>query len=185
MLDLPDDPRRRAPSVGFARLVWLLLFGASLAGLTLAIWSLSDGMRAVMEIGGSCGDDPTYGFYQPCPDGVASSIMLGVFGGLFAAGVSVLAAWRARVPQLGLLAWPALFGVLGWNFLDFGVRATVSSDGGVPPGDSGLLICGVVFEAMAIIPVLVVLYFATIGRTHIIHLRGRTAAVSQPVSLVK
>lgn len=185
MLDLPDGHRRRrGPAVGVARFVWLLIFGGSLAALSLAIWSLSDGMRSVMEIGGSCGDDPTYGFYQPCPDGVAQAIMLGVFGGLVSAGVSVLAAWRGRVPQLGILAWPAMFAVLGWNFLDFG-RGTVSADGLVIPADSGLIICGLLFEAMAIIPVLVVLYFATIGRRHIIDLRGRSSVASQPVSLVK
>ena len=181
-------PIRAAPTNGLRRLCWSALYGGCLAGLVLAIVAVSQGMRAVLEIGGSCGDDGTYGLVVPCPDGVAESLMGGIFGGIIAAAVCILAAWRAGLPQLSILAWPLLFGLLGWNFLEFGLSGFAGVGESATGGDSGLVICGVVFEAMALIPTLGLLYYAvvrSIQRRRPDSLRGRTAVANAPVSMVK
>jgi hypothetical protein len=78
-------------------------------------------------------------------------MLLGIFGGMgFAVlasvgGLAVGGTWAATP----ILAWSALFGVLGWNFLDYGVLS--------PPGGSidwGWAVCGVLFWGMAGFPLL-------------------------------
>jgi hypothetical protein len=61
---------------------------------------------------------------------------------------------------LGLLAWPALFGALGWNFLDYGLDASGDNNTG---GSAGWIICAVVFGLMAIVPLLIGWKAALIG----------------------
>ena len=120
------------------------------AGLTL----LFDGMRAVMEVGGSCGSGGPYEIRQPCPDGVGL-MFVGVFGGLIGVGLVVAGTFRGG-PKLYALAWPALFVSLGWNFLEFGIDP--------PPPNEGLvwgwLVCAVLFIAMGGIPLLFLLWNA-------------------------
>jgi hypothetical protein len=120
------------------------------AGLTLVF----DGMRAVMEVGGSCGSGGPYEIRQPCPDGVGL-IFAGVFGGLIGVGFVVAGTFRGG-PKLYTLAWPALFVSLGWNFLEFGIDP--------PPPNEGLvwgwLVCAVLFIAMGGIPLLFLLWNA-------------------------
>jgi hypothetical protein len=62
-----------------------------------------------------------------------------------ASGVAITLA----APTLILPMWVALFGSLGWNFLEYAFKG----DGGVVVG---WLVCGVMFEAMAL-PALAVL----------------------------
>jgi hypothetical protein len=65
------------------------------------------------------------------------------FGGLgIYAGARIGGGWAA----LPLLAWPALFGSLGWNFLEYGLTA---EEGGVV---WGWVIPGVIFVVMAVVP---------------------------------
>ncbi len=128
------------------------LYLVGVAGLAMAITLVFLGMRSVMGVGGSCAEGGPYVIGRPCPDGVTPAMLLGSFGGLGAAG---LAAWKGSSLGGGFgrvvgLAWPALFGSLGWNFLEFGLRPSPESTG----PDIGWLICGVAFEAMAL-PVLV------------------------------
>ena len=109
-------------------------------------------MRAVMDVGGMCAEGGPYVIETTCPEGTSLATLLGILGGLAALG---LAAWKGAAIGEGavavlFLAWPALFGVLGLNFLQYGFD---------PPGDDpgwawGWLICGIVFEAMAFGPLL-------------------------------
>lgn len=143
-----DDPRgRSAPS-----LADVLLYLLGVAGIAAGITLLFLGMRAVMDIGGFCAEGGPYVIETQCPEGAAAATLIGIFGGL--AGL-FLALWKGmaigeRAVGVLFLAWPALFGVLGLNFLVYGFD---------PPGDEagwawGWLICGVVFWVMAFGPLL-------------------------------
>jgi hypothetical protein len=124
------------------------------------------GMRAVMDIGGACAEGGPYVPARPCPEGTFPAMFIGIpawFAGtglLVAGGASLGGRWSAGP----ILAWSGLFGALGWNFLEF------AFDDGGP--EWGWLICGIVFEAMAIVPLLVLL---PIGRIS----PGRAAALER------
>lgn len=124
---------------------WVLTFMGAL-GVAAALTGLFYGMRSVMEIGGSCASGNTpFEIARPCPDGVGGVMVGSIFGGLIFLGIYALSTIG---PNLTLLAWPALFLSLGWNFLEYGVNPP-TDDGGVVVG---WLICGVVFVAMGGIP---------------------------------
>jgi Short C-terminal domain len=122
-------------------------------GLAACVTVIFLSMRAVMDIGGACASGGPYVPAQSCPEGVAALMtigMLGIFGfgglGLWA-GAQLGGGWAG----LPLLAWPALFLSLGWNFIEYGVR---------PPGDApgpelGWLVCGVAFVAIGAVPLLI------------------------------
>lgn len=123
-----------------------------LAGIAAGITLVWRGMRAVMDIGGACGSGNTsLRLVQECPEGLGSSMMLGIFLGLAGLGLHVATAPRGG-PRPWLLAWPALFLSLGWNFLDYGFNPP-DGDGAV----AGWLIPGVIFMLMGGVPLLVVL----------------------------
>ncbi|MFL5518988.1 MAG: SHOCT domain-containing protein, partial [Gemmatimonadales bacterium] len=116
-------------------------------GITIALVWLYETMRAVMAIGGSCAEGGPYVVAVPCPHGTAITTLGAIFGGL--AMVLVYTAFGLRAgPRVTLLLWSALFLSLGWNFLDFGLRASDSS------AATGWLICAVVFALMGGGPVL-------------------------------
>jgi hypothetical protein len=124
------------------------------AGLAACLTMVFLSMRAVMDVGGSCSEGGPYVIAQSCPGGSTAALLLGVFGGLgfgFLAtvGGSALGGVWAATP---VLAWAALFGSLGWNFMQYGVFAP--TDGEIA---WGWAICGVMFWAMAAIPLLGVL----------------------------
>ncbi len=134
------------------RILDLGLFLVGVAGMATAITLMFLGMRAVMEIGGSCAEGGPYVSARACPDGATPALLLGIVGGIAATG---LAAWKGAAlggafASVWILGWPALFGSLGWNFLEFGLGLHAYPDGSNPGGDLSLVICGVVFEAMAI-----------------------------------
>jgi hypothetical protein len=128
------------------------LYLLGVAGIAAGITLLFLGMRAVMDVGGFCAEGGAYEIRQHCPEGATSATLLGIFGGLAS---FFLAAWKGAAVGEGalsalFLAWPALFGALGFNFLQYGLD---------PPGDDpglawGWLLCGVLFEAMAFGPLL-------------------------------
>src|SRR5262245_1135710 len=98
-----------------------------------------------MAVGGSCGSGGSYEIATPCPTG-AWMAPVGIFVGL--AGLALYLWWRPRSgPQWVFLAWPALFGSLGVQFL----RAAAADSGAY-----GFWLCGVVFLVMAAAPVLLV-----------------------------
>ncbi len=128
----------------------VVLYLVGVAGLAAGLTLLFLGMRAVMDVGGMCADGGPYVSAQACPTGTPLVMMLAIFGGLASAGLAGYKGAALGPGYAGIVtfAWPALFGSLGWNFLQYGVT---------PPGDSpgpaiDWLVCGVVFEAMAIGP---------------------------------
>lgn len=145
----PTTVPRTAPPLG-PTIAYLLGIAGLAAGVTLVFI----GMRAVLDVGGFCAEGGPYVIETPCPEGVALLMPLGIVGGLVAALVAGGAGARLGGPWAGvvLLAWPALFGALGWNFLEYGFN---------PPGDDpgwawGWIVCGVVFWAMAFGPLVIV-----------------------------
>ena len=128
-----------------------------LAGTVAALTSVFYCMRAVMAVGGVCASGNTgYAIRVECPTGVAGLMVGSIFLGL---GFLALYAISAVGPNLTLLAWPALFLSLGWNFLEFGLD---------PPGPSsvaaGWLVCAVVFFAMGAIPLVIGISALVMGR---------------------
>jgi hypothetical protein len=118
----------------------LVAVTAGLVAASLTVLFLA--MRAVMEIGGTCGSivgpDETI---RPCPGKVVGLLPGAIWGGLIFTGLYVLVASRYKVPSLVSLAWPALFLSLGYNFFDYGIH-----------GQSGFVACGVVFVLMGAVP---------------------------------
>lgn len=128
--------------------VGLYLLGV--AGLAACLTLLFLGMRAVMDVGGYCAEGGPYVIETQCPDGVDVLLPLAIFGGL---GSVALVSWKGAVigrvyAGLVLLAWPALFISLGWNFLEYAIWPP-GPDGGIV---WGWLIPGVIFEVMGAVP---------------------------------
>jgi hypothetical protein len=125
------------------------------AGLAFCIALLFLGMRAVLDIGGSCASGGPNVIRQPCPDGVPFAVVGGVFGLFLFGTLTAVGGASVGGPYTGLVfaAWPALFLSLAWNFLEYGIRPP-GSDGGV---DAGWLICGVVFVVIGVGPLLAML----------------------------
>ena len=118
----------------------LLVASVVLLGITLAWAFLS--MRVVMEVGGSCADGGPYVSAQPCPSG-AGFIGLAIPLMLIAAFAGSFAGASLPAPNLLVPMWLFLFGSLGWNFLDSGFTSVGGAAG-------GWIVCGVVFELMAL-----------------------------------
>jgi hypothetical protein len=149
--------RSEAPSAGFGRdAVWTFVGLAGASGCLTILW-LS--MRAVMDIGGTCASGGPFEIARPCPKGVAGLVPLSILGGLVFFGLYLFKN-RLGGPNLAILAWPALFLSLGWNFLQFGLD---------PPGDQGVvggwIFCGIVFVLMGAGPLVPVLSGRGIRRT--------------------
>lgn len=106
-------------------------------------------MRAVMDIGGACAEGGPYVSAQPCPDAASVLLSLGIPVMMVASFVGTAAAVGRGAPNLLVPMWAFLFGSLGWNFLEYGAF----TDGIV----WGWLLCGVLFEAMALPAFLVML----------------------------
>ena len=138
------DAPARAP--GYKSLATLY---ACVLLVALALTWIYLSMRAVMDIGGACAEGGPYVSAQPCPDAAAALLSLGVPLMMIAAFAGTAAAVAHGAPNLIVPMWGFLFGSLGWNFLEYGVF----TDGIV----WGWLLCGVVFELMAIPAFLVML----------------------------
>jgi len=118
----------------------------TLMALTLT-WTYL-GMRSVMDIGGTCAQGGPYEIAQPCPNGSwMIAVAIPVLVVVSMAGSAVATSLSA--PGLLMPMWGLLFGSLGWNFLDYGAFS----------GDIvwGWLVCGVIFELMALPVVFLVL----------------------------
>jgi hypothetical protein len=134
--------RRRPPADG-------ALYLLGVAGLAFSIALLWLGMRAVMGVGGFCAEGGPFVIETPCPPG--AELMFLAFPLGFASGGLML--WKGfslggAYGLLPLLAWPALFLSLGWNFLEFGLQAS----GGLA---LGWLVPGVMFVLMGGVPLLI------------------------------
>ena len=119
------------------------------AAVVACLTVLFNCMQAVMEIGGSCASGGPYEIARPCPKGVGWMTPVSIFVGLAALGWMI--AWNHGLsgPKWALLAWPALFLSLGYNFWDYGLDA---------PGEQGAvagwIVCGVLFGLMGGLPLL-------------------------------
>jgi hypothetical protein len=119
-------------------------FAASLACVYIA-------MRDVMTSnGGFCASGGPYEISpgQECQSGQIWLLMGGVFVGLAFAALLVGASGRWggwRLSGVGLLLWAALFGALGWNFIDLGLDPPPNINGA-----TGWLFAGAVFWMMAL-----------------------------------
>lgn len=157
----------------------LVLFAVGVAGLAMSLTLVFQAMRAVMDVGGFCAEGGPYVIETHCPEGVPLVLIGGIFG-LF--GFGGLMAWKGSViggpyGALVLLAWPALFLSLGWNFLEYALRP--------PEGDGivwGWLIPGVLFILMGGLPLLAILPFGNSGPAGNVRERvaGRVAPRPRP-----
>jgi hypothetical protein len=134
----------------------VVLLAVGLGGLATGITLVFLGMRSVLDVGGACASGGPYVPAQPCPEGAVPALFLGVIGGLGFGALALASAGRigGAWPGVVIIAgWSGLFASLGWNFLDYGLVNP-------PEGGTviwGWLIPGLVFEAMAIAPVLIAL----------------------------
>ncbi|MHB8893218.1 MAG: SHOCT domain-containing protein [Candidatus Limnocylindrales bacterium] len=166
------EASRRDPALGDV-LKAALGFGGLAMCLTLEFL----GMRAVMDVGGSCADGGPYVSAQSCPDAAVAAVPLGIFGLLLFGAIAMVYGSRlggiwGAVPFLG---WTALFGSLGWNFLDYGLFN--------PPPEFGVewgwIFCGVTFEVMAFGPLLLAIPGIRAARRS----RGGPAVMVRPVPM--
>ncbi len=133
--------------VTIGRVVWKgAQAGAALAVFVVGLTWLNLVASSVMAVGGSCGSGGPYEIARPCPGG-AWMAPAGIFVGLL--GVAVYAFTRpSGSPSLLGLAWPALFGSLGIQFL----RAAAEEHDAW-----GFWLCGVLFLLMAVAPLAILL----------------------------
>jgi len=139
-VDLPVTPRRSLRAPAFLVLSVLVLAVC----ITWAFFA----MRAVMEVGGSCADGGPYVSAQPCPAG-AGLIAIAIPVMIITAMAGSAAAISVQAPNLLIPMWGFLFGSLGWNFLEAGITG--------PHLDWSSIVCGVVFELMALPAILGIL----------------------------
>jgi hypothetical protein len=113
---------------------------------TMSITLLFLGMRAVMDVGGACADGGPFVSAQPCPTGVPLALIGGMFGLFGAAGLIVWFGSRLGKAAASIVAfgWPALFLVLGFNFMDYAVHPPDTE----PTPVWGWLIPGIIFWVM-------------------------------------
>lgn len=134
-------------SVAMGRIVWRgTQAGLALTLAVLGLTWLNRVTASVLTVGGSCGSGGAYEIATPCPSG-AWMAPVGLFVGLVGLGFYLLRR-PAGSPQLLILAWPALFGSLGVQFL----RAATAESGAY-----GFWLCGIVFLVMAAAPLLLVM----------------------------
>lgn len=129
--------------VDFVTLRRIVLMALGLAVVSAGLTLVFLGMRAVMDVGGTCASGGPYAVTTPCPEGVVGLIPLGILSGLAGLFLYTVNAWKLPGPRLTFLAWSALFLSLGWNFWEYGLN-------GGPVW--GWIICGVVFVLMGAIP---------------------------------
>ena len=135
------------------RVVAVYLVAAACLAASITILFLS--MRAVLNVGGFCAEGGPYEVAVHCPEGVVLLTPLGFIGGMasafvvFAAGDAIGGGFGA----LAMLAWPAVFISLGWNFLENGIA---------PPPEAGgpvisWIVCGIIFWIMGGAPLVAAL----------------------------
>lgn len=122
----------------FGSPIWRVL-GSAISWLlfTFCFALLYMGSTIVMGLGGYCASGGPYVIETECPDAVAVTVPLSIFGGLAAVALGVYFTRGFGVPLVSW-AWPILFVGLGAAFL-------ISS---VQPGGITFLIIGLLFVVM-------------------------------------
>lgn len=122
--------------------------GVAAAGYIAFLTCIYTGMRDVMRTsGGFCANGGPYVIAHQCSSGDVRLVVFGILGILVCGAVFAAATgWLdGSVLGSGLAMWTALFGALGWNFIDLGLS---------PPhgmhGSGGWIVSGVVFWLMAL-----------------------------------
>lgn len=105
------------------------------------------GAITVMGLGGYCASGGAYVIEVECPEAVAVTMPLSIFGGLLAVAIGVFLARGFGVPVVSW-AWPILFVGLGAGFLIVGVLAFAG--GGIT-----FVIIGVLFVVMGLVPLVI------------------------------
>jgi hypothetical protein len=107
------------------------------------------GMRDVMtSSGGFCARGGPYAISSQCSSAQVNLLIAGMVG-LFVFGavyLGLLAWMEGPVLAMGLVGWAALFGVLGFNFIQLGLNKPGEGSGHV----SGWITSGVIFWVMAL-----------------------------------
>jgi hypothetical protein len=133
--------------VTIGRVVWRGTQAAAALGLmVVGLTWLNRVAASVMAVGGSCSNGGSYTVATPCPNG-AWMAPVGIFVGVAGLGLYLLRR-PSGSPQWVLLAWPALFGSLGIQF----IRAALAESAAY-----GFWLCGLVFLAMGAAPLVLVL----------------------------
>lgn len=91
---------------------------------TFCFTLLAIGSSVVMGLGGFCASGGPYVIETECPDTVAWSVPVSIFGGLIAVGIGLLVARGFGTPVVSW-AWPVLFIGLGLVFLGSGISIGV------------------------------------------------------------
>jgi len=156
-----DSPMQDPSSRTSPRATDVVLYFIGVAGIAAAITLLFLGMGPIMEVGGMCAEGGPYVIQQHCPEGSALVYFLGFMGGTAAI---FLTAWKGSsigggAGSVVFLAWPAAFGVIGFNFLQSGFDPPCEDPGWA----WGWLITGIVFEATAFVPLLLGVWAARAG----------------------
>jgi hypothetical protein len=138
---------------------------AGAAGVVACLLAASAGMRDVMRSGGGfCASGGPYVIANQCSSADIRLLLVGIVGGLVAAAIAAGGSTVFdRVGSASLLAWVALFGLLGWSFIDEVLHPATGQ------GTTGWLISGVVFWLLAIgglVPLMIGLVgdLRTVGR---------------------
>ncbi len=105
---------------------------------------LSMGSAVVMGLGGYCASGGPYVIETECPEAVAVTMPLSIFGGMAAVAVGLYLTRGFGVPLVSW-AWPVLFVGLGTGFL---VAST-------QPGGITFLIIGIMFVIMGAVPLVI------------------------------
>jgi hypothetical protein len=136
---------RRGGRGGPLPLVFVLVGAAGFSASLTAIYSA---MRDLMLNGGSCASGGPYAIQNQCSGGQVALLIGGIFAMLIFGGILAAASERyggASFLGAGLLMWAALFGALGFNFMQLGINPPANMSGAV-----GWIVCGVVFWLMAL-----------------------------------
>lgn len=122
------------------------------AGFTACLTAVYSAMRDLMiNSGGVCASGGPYQINpgQVCSTGQTALLMGGIVGGLIFSAILVGgSSWYGgvKLSGVGLLLWAALFGALGYNFIELGFNPPES----LASGATGWIIAGVVFWLMAL-----------------------------------
>lgn len=122
------------------------------AGFAACLVGVYSAMRDLMiNSGGVCASGGPYQINpgQVCSTGQTALLMGGIVGGLIFSGILVGgSSWYGgvKLSGVGLLLWAALFGTLGYNFIELGFNPPDS----LASGATGWIICGIVFWLMAL-----------------------------------